>query len=103
MSQSINELFKRSVEQIFNNWTALQLAVEHSMGGPTSQQVCEKFVMNYNTLYLISQTAIEMMNWVTSYCLDQPDPQVEDITDTLEDILDEEFETICEDQSPKGK
>lgn len=43
-----------------------------------------------------------MMNWITSYCLDQPDPQVEDITDTLEDILDEEFETICEDDSPKG-
>lgn len=39
MDQSLETKFKTAVEHIFNNWTALQLAVEHSMGGPTSHQV----------------------------------------------------------------
>lgn len=32
-------MFRQVVERIFSNWTALKLAVEHSMGGPNSKQV----------------------------------------------------------------
>lgn len=35
----MEEPFTKIVTQIFNNWTALKLAVEHSMGGPNSKQV----------------------------------------------------------------
>lgn len=36
----MEEPFTKVVSQIFNNWTALRLAVDHSMGGPNSKQVC---------------------------------------------------------------
>lgn len=42
------------------------------------------------------------MNWVGEYCLGQENLDVDDITEALEDILDEEFSTVCEDNSPKG-
>lgn len=35
----MEEAFGKIVEQIFNNWSALKLAVDHSMGGPNSKQV----------------------------------------------------------------
>lgn len=35
----MEEAFTRVVQHVFNNWTALKLAVEHSMGGPNSKQV----------------------------------------------------------------
>ncbi|GLV34543.1 uncharacterized protein CBL_09023 [Carabus blaptoides fortunei] len=84
MDQSLEIKFKTAVEHIFNNWTALQLAVEHSMGGPTSHQI-----------------AVEAMTWVCEYCLGLEKLDVDDITEALEDILDEEFSTVCEDNSPK--
>ncbi|CAG9770595.1 unnamed protein product [Ceutorhynchus assimilis] len=72
------------VSQIFSNWTALRLAVEHSMGGPNSKQA-----------------AIDFMNYMVQYCLHEPHVDVDKIQEALEDILDEEFETICEDESPR--
>ncbi|KAF5306706.1 hypothetical protein FQR65_LT07261 [Abscondita terminalis] len=71
------------VQQIFNNWTAIRLAVEHGMGGPNSPQVAE-----------------ECVNYITQFCLNEPNVQISDIKEALEDILDEEFDTICEDNSP---
>jgi len=35
----MEEAFTKIVSQILNNWTALKLAVDHSMGGPHSKQV----------------------------------------------------------------
>lgn len=40
---------------------------------------------------------------MVQYCLYEPNIDVSSIEEVLEDILDEEFETICEDSSPKGK
>lgn len=39
---------------------------------------------------------------MVQYCLYETDVDVYKIQDALEDIMDEEFETICEDDSPKG-
>lgn len=40
---------------------------------------------------------------MVQYCLYEPNVQVEDIQEALEDIMDEEFDTVCEDGSPRGK
>lgn len=42
------------------------------------------------------------MNYMTQYCISNERIEVDDIQDVLEDILDEEFDTTCEDDSPKG-
>ncbi|KAL1517555.1 hypothetical protein ABEB36_001305 [Hypothenemus hampei] len=80
----MEEQFTNLVSQIFNNWTALRLAVDHSMGGANSKQA-----------------ALDFMNYMVQYCLYEQNIEIEGIQDALEDILDEEFETICEDDSPK--
>lgn len=74
--------FKKVVEHIFNNWSALQLAVDHSMGGPNSKQIAVSTV-DYLVNYLTSENGFE----------------VEDIEDVLEEIMDQEFNTVCEDDS----
>lgn len=43
------------------------------------------------------------MDHLTEYCFSVPDVSAEDLIDELEDVLDEEFNTICEDNSPNGK
>lgn len=40
---------------------------------------------------------------MVQYCTSSDHIGVEDIQDALEDIMDDEFDTICEDESPKGK
>lgn len=35
----MEEAFGAVVMHVFNSWSALKLAVEHSMGGPNSKQV----------------------------------------------------------------
>lgn len=71
------------VEQILNNWSALRLAIEHDMCGPNSREVVAQCV-----------------DYITQFCLNEPNLQVSDIREALEDIMDEEFDTICEDNSP---
>lgn len=39
---------------------------------------------------------------MAQYCICNDHVQIEDIQDALEDIMDEEFDTVCEDDSPKG-
>ncbi|CAG9857517.1 unnamed protein product [Phyllotreta striolata] len=80
----VEEALRKIVQQIFTNWTGLRLAVEHSMGGPNSKQA-----------------AIDCVNEVTQYCLDDPNIDQESLEDFLEDVMDEKFDTIFEDGSPK--
>uniref|UniRef100_A0A1B0C8A1 Pre-rRNA-processing protein TSR2 homolog n=1 Tax=Lutzomyia longipalpis TaxID=7200 RepID=A0A1B0C8A1_LUTLO len=77
-----NEPFREIVENIFNRWSALKLAVEHGMGG-------------WNGL----QKAIELMNHTYDYCVQPKTPAQEDIQDALDEYLDQEFQTICDDNS----
>uniref|UniRef100_C6ZQP8 Pre-rRNA-processing protein TSR2 homolog n=1 Tax=Ochlerotatus triseriatus TaxID=7162 RepID=C6ZQP8_OCHTR len=74
--------FKEIVENVFNRWTALLLAVEHGMGGP-----------------LGLNTAIEMINYITCYCTDNKKVDAYDLRDVMEEIMDQKFETICEYES----
>nr|CAH7719244.1 unnamed protein product [Callosobruchus chinensis] len=78
------EAFTKVIQHVFNNWTGLRLAVEHCMGGPDSRQ-----------------TALDFMSYMVQFCLYERNVDVDKIQEALEDILDEEFETICEDGSTK--
>lgn len=86
MSVEIVNNFKEIVENVLNRWTALRLAVEHGMGGA-----------------LGVQTAVEIIQYVTDFCLQNNKVSIEDLEDCLEDIMDQEFDTVCEDNSIKGK
>lgn len=43
-----------------------------------------------------------MAVYVARYCVENV-VEREDLTELLEDLMDEEFETVCHDNSPKGK
>uniref|UniRef100_A0A1L8DFN3 Pre-rRNA-processing protein TSR2 homolog n=1 Tax=Nyssomyia neivai TaxID=330878 RepID=A0A1L8DFN3_9DIPT len=79
-----SEQFREIVENIFNRWSALKLAVEHGMGGHSGLQ-----------------KAIELMNHTYDYCTQPKTPEQEDIQDALDEYLDQEFQTICDDDSSK--
>ncbi|KAF2901890.1 hypothetical protein ILUMI_04291 [Ignelater luminosus] len=79
----MEEKFRPIVEHIFNNWTALQLAVEHSMGGPNSRNL-----------------AVDFVDEIARYCVEEANVDVSDIQDELEGVMDEWFDTLCEDNSP---
>ncbi|GAB0089816.1 uncharacterized protein DMENIID0001_044330 [Sergentomyia squamirostris] len=81
MSQQ-SEQFREIVENIFNRWTALKMAVEHGMGGRLGHL-----------------KAIELMNHTYEYCIQPLTPAPENIQDALDDYLDMEFQTICDDNS----
>lgn len=40
--------FKPVVDLVLNNWTALQLAVEHGMGAPGGEKVLIIFTLKFN-------------------------------------------------------
>lgn len=43
-----------------------------------------------------------MSVYVARYCVENVVDR-DDLTELLEDLMDEEFETVCHDNSPKGK
>lgn len=59
----------------------------------------EHFTTN---LYYSLQTAIELIDYVTSYCTENKNVDAIDLREVLEEIMDQEFETICEDESTQG-
>lgn len=75
--------FKPIVDLVLNNWTALQLAVEHGMGAPGGEK-----------------TAQLMSVYIARYCVENI-VDVSELTEVIEDLMDEEFDTVCHDNSPK--
>ncbi|KAJ0181461.1 hypothetical protein K1T71_003546 [Dendrolimus kikuchii] len=75
--------FKPIVDLVLNNWTALQLAVEHGMGAPGGEK-----------------TAQLMSVYIARFCVENI-VDVYELTELIEDLMDEEFETVCHDNSPK--
>uniref|UniRef100_W8BUD3 Pre-rRNA-processing protein TSR2 homolog n=1 Tax=Ceratitis capitata TaxID=7213 RepID=W8BUD3_CERCA len=78
--------FRLVLEKIFNNWQNLRLAVEHGMGGRNGQQL-----------------AIEIMDYIYKYCIGNENIAQGELQDLLEELLDQEFDTICDDNSIPGK
>ncbi|XP_011189631.1 pre-rRNA-processing protein TSR2 homolog [Zeugodacus cucurbitae] len=74
--------FRLVLEKIFNNWQNLRLAVEHGMGGRNGQQL-----------------AIEIMDYTYKYCIGNESITQGELQDVLEELLDQEFDTICDDNS----
>lgn len=77
-SEGIN-IFKRAVRQILTDWPSLDLAIENGMGGPNATDKREW-----------------MCNQICETYINRKDMDVQGF---LEDILDQEFDTIIEDGS----
>ncbi|XP_030040096.2 uncharacterized protein LOC115455610 [Manduca sexta] len=75
--------FKPIVDLVLNNWTALQLAVEHGMGAPGGEK-----------------TAQLMSVYIARYCVENVVDK-DELAEVIEDLMDEEFDTVCHDNSPK--
>ncbi|XP_044743568.1 pre-rRNA-processing protein TSR2 homolog [Chrysoperla carnea] len=84
MATVIHQQFQMVVNQIFNNWTALQLAIDHGMGGPLSRQI-----------------ANDLETYLVDVCCKENNITEELIEDILLETLEEDFHTECEDNSPK--
>ncbi|KAH8247390.1 hypothetical protein KR038_003413 [Drosophila bunnanda] len=74
--------FRLIVEKIFNHWQNLRLAVEHGMGGRNGQQV-----------------AIEIMDYTYQYCVGNENITQGELQEVLEELMDQEFNTLCDDNS----
>lgn len=76
------------IRGVFSRWTALQIAVSHSMGGPETDAKYEAFIDAYAE-YIARNVRPNMS--VSS--LEQ------DIEEYLDEVLDEEFNTVLDDGS----
>ncbi|XP_017968940.1 uncharacterized protein LOC108660157 [Drosophila navojoa] len=74
--------FRLIVERIFNNWQNLRLAVEHGMGGRNGQQV-----------------AIQIMDYTYEYCVGNENITQGELQEVIEELMDQEFNTLCDDHS----
>jgi pre-rRNA-processing protein TSR2 len=76
------------IRSVFSRWTALQLAVAHSMGGPETEAKYEAFIEAFGQ-YLIRN--VRPSSSISS--------MEQDIQDYLDEILDEEFNAVLDDGS----
>lgn len=77
------EAFKEGIGSVLRQWTALELAVFHQWGGPTSRERAEALQKEIMDMYLGPDKIYK-----------------DDISLVLEDYLETNFNTICEDGSP---
>jgi pre-rRNA-processing protein TSR2 len=77
------QAFKEGLGSVLRQWTALELAVFHQWGGPSSKERAET----------LNEEIFEMF-------LGPDKVYRDDISLVLEDYLETEFNTICEDGSP---
>ena len=82
MVSSPEELFRKAAGRVFNGWTALQLAVEHGMGGSQGHA-----------------KAMLMIDAVVDLFKSKPHAEWTEVADLLGDMMDDEFNTVCEDDS----
>lgn len=78
------QYFKEGVGSVLRQWTALELAVHHQWGGPQSAERADELVAEIIELFLGPEKIYK-----------------DDIALLLEDYLDTNFCTICEDGSPE--
>ncbi|XP_063696043.1 uncharacterized protein LOC134827373 [Culicoides brevitarsis] len=85
MAAELRSKYRSIVEEMFNRWTALRLAVEHGMH------------VENNGL----QAAIEILDYMTDYCLNMKKLESDDVQEALDQIMDQEYDTICDDNSTR--
>ncbi|KAK9500344.1 hypothetical protein O3M35_001625 [Rhynocoris fuscipes] len=68
---------------VFNNWSGLKMSIEHGMGGNN---------------YSVSEKLLNMINIIMDN-LNSTNYSWENISDNLDDIMDNEFNTLLEDNS----
>ncbi|KAL1453387.1 hypothetical protein WDU94_007527 [Cyamophila willieti] len=80
--------FKTVVSTVLNNWTGLKMALENGMGGPpaVSRQKLLTLIESINDI-LVNTKNPNSIEW-------------EIISDTLADFLDDQMDTVFEDNSP---
>eukprot|EP01035_Chromulina_nebulosa_P017324 gene17324-22865_t len=78
-----NEMFSLGMNSIFRQWTALDLAIHHGWGGPSS---LNKVNDMFNEIFELFQGPERVYK--------------DDVSLILEDYLETFFNTICEDGSP---
>lgn len=76
------------IRSVFSRWTALQIAVTHSMGGSQSEAKYEAFIEAF-AQYLIRNVRPSMS--ISSLG--------QDIQEYFDEVLDEEFNTVIDDGS----
>ncbi|KAK2721337.1 pre-rRNA-processing protein TSR2 homolog [Artemia franciscana] len=74
--------FNGIISNVFNNWTALQLAVENQLGGPQSKEIAEW-----------------MVGVTEKFFVDNENLQGWEVGDYLAELVSNEFETEIEDGS----
>lgn len=57
----------------------------------------------FNRIQIFQQTAREIRDYVFNYCTQNDNIHAKELEELLSDVLDEEFNTICEDNSAIGK
>ncbi|XP_075232852.1 pre-rRNA-processing protein TSR2 homolog [Lycorma delicatula] len=81
---TIEEKLKEVTGIIFNNWYALKIVLEHGQGGPRGVQNCK--IQNF-------------LSSITSMVTSSKDNNLNDISDFIYDFMDDEFDTVLEDDS----
>ncbi|XP_071455255.1 pre-rRNA-processing protein TSR2 homolog [Hetaerina americana] len=76
--------FREVVGTVFDSWTALQLAIANGPGGLKSQEMVSDMINSVTQLICANEN-------IDSY----------EVADLLHDMMDENFQTICEDDSPE--
>jgi len=77
-----NKYFQQGLGSVFRQWTALELAVHHKWGGANS-----------------SQRAAELMQEILDLFLGPEKIYKDDVTLVLEDFMETQLNTVCEDNS----
>lgn len=76
------------IRSVFSKWTALQISVSHSMGGPQTEEKYEAFIEAFGQFLAHNvrpSSPISVME--------------QEIQEYLDEVLDEEFNTVLEDGS----
>lgn len=87
-TMSLSTVLSPIIRSVFSRWTALQLAVSHSMGGHDTEAKYEAFIEAFSQ-HLVRNVRPS----VSSSSIEQ------DIQEYLDEILDEEFNTVLDDGS----
>ena len=82
MELSPQKLFHHAVEHIFSNWKAFQITLNYGMGGAGAKAKAEWF-----------------MEVTEKFFYENKDVYPDEVSDFMDEILNNEFDTICEDNS----